>query len=191
SRRGSLGKPVFGYEIRLRDADGNIVTQPGVRGQAEVRSITGTPFYWRKRALSDSTIVDRWIGTGDELYFDDDGFYWFAARTNDVFKVKGLWVSPLEIENVLAADPRVHEAAVVPYQDDDGLTRPLAYLVLAKGVELCEDLEDTLNRAVKQVLGGFKVPGRYFGIDQLPKTTLLKVDRKALRDVQHDGHTPC
>lgn len=178
----SIGKPIFGYEVRLRDAEGHIVSQPGVKGQAEVRSITGTPFYWRKRALSDRAIIDRWIGTGDELFFDEDGFYWFAARSNDVFKVKGLWASPLEIEDALVADPRVHEAAVVPYQEEDGLTRPLAYLVLARGATLSPELEQALGQAVRQALGGFKVPGRYVAIGQLPKTTLLKVDRKALRD---------
>lgn len=182
SRRGSLGKPVFGYEVRLRDAEGRIVTQAGTKGQAEVRSVTATPFYWRKRALSDRAIVDRWIATGDELYFDEDGFYWFAARSNDVFKVKGLWVSPLEIENALVADPHVHEAAVVPYQDEEGLTRPLAYLVLAPGAALSAELEEALGQAVRQAVGGYKVPGRYLAIEQLPKTTLLKVDRKALRD---------
>jgi len=182
SRRGSLGKPVFGYEVRLRDGDGNIVDKPGVKGQAEVRSATGTPFYWRKRALSDKSIVDRWIRTGDELYFDEDGFYWFGARSNDVFKVKGLWVSPLEIEDTLVADPRVREAAVVPYQDQDGLTKPLAYLVLEPGVARTAQLEAELGTGVKDRLGGYKVPGRFAYIDQLPKTTLLKVDRKALRD---------
>lgn len=181
SRRGSLGKPVFGYEVRLRDAEGRIVTEPGVKGRAEVRSQTGTPFYWRKRALSDQSIVDRWIDTGDELYFDQDGYYWFAARSNDVFKVKGLWVSPLEIEDTLVTDARVHEAAVVPYEDEDGLTRPLAYLVLAPGVTLDTGLETALGEAVRTALGGYKVPGRYLAIGQLPKTTLLKVDRKTLR----------
>lgn len=181
-RPGSLGKPVFGFEVRLRDASGNVVTEPGMRGQAEIRSITATPFYWRKRDLSNQSIVDGWLRTGDELYFDDDGFYWFATRSNDVFKVKGLWVSPLEIEEYLVADERVREAAVVSYEDEDGLTKPLAYLVLEPGAKPSRELEQDLRDLVRKSLGGFKAPGRFAYIGQLPKTTLLKIDRKQLRD---------
>ncbi|MFK3664143.1 AMP-binding protein [Ochrobactrum teleogrylli] len=181
-RPGSLGKPVFGFEVRLRDASGNIVTEPGTRGQAEIRSVTATPFYWRKRDLSNQSIIDGWLRTGDELYFDEDGFYWFATRSNDVFKVKGLWVSPLEIEEHLVTDDRVREAAIVSYEDEDGLTKPLAYLVLEPGVKPSPELEEELRCLVRKALGGFKAPGRFTYIEQLPKTTLLKIDRKQLRD---------
>lgn len=188
SRAGSLGKPVYGYQIRLVDDQGRIVEQPGVRGQAEVYSATGAPFYWRKRDLSNRLIVNGWIRTGDELYFDEDGFYWFAARSNDVFKVKGLWVSPLEIEERLAADTRVREAAVVPYQDADGLTQPLAYLVLRNADTGGIDLEAELSGQIRQTLGGFKVPGRYIYVDTLPRTTLQKIDRRELRDRPFEQH---
>ncbi len=181
-RRGSIGKPVFGYEIRLIDSQGNIVTTPNTKGQAEVYSTTGTPFYWRKRTLSQQSIIDGWIKTGDELYYDEDGFYWFAARSNDVFKVKGLWISPLEIEEVLVSDIRIQEAAVVSYQDQNGLTKPAAYLVLAEPQSQTHAIEQELSLLIKEKLGGYKIPGRFFYIDQLPKTTLLKVDRRWLRD---------
>jgi benzoate-CoA ligase len=180
-RRGSLGKPVFGYEIRLVDADGRDVTEPDVPGEAWVRSRTACFYYWRKYDKSRETFVGPWARTGDNLTFDRDGFFWFSGRGNDVFKVKGLWVSPIEIEAALTNHPAVREAAVISYEDADGLTRPKAYVVLREGFSPDDKLIAQLNEAVKPI-GGFKVPGAYEFIGELPRTTLLKIDRRALRE---------
>ena len=180
SRRGSLGKPVFGYEIRLVDADGHDVVQPNVPGQVWVKSKTSCFFYWRKFDKSRETFVGPWAITGDNLYFDEDGFYWFAGREDDVFKVKGLWVSPIEIEAAITAHPTVLEAAVVAVTNAEGLTVPHALVVLRAGMTADDTLVTELKNRVK-ALGGYKVPEKIDFVEQLPRTTLLKIDRRAIR----------
>lgn len=189
-RRGSLGKPVFGYELRLVDRDGAPVDRPGVVGEAEVRSTTGALFYWRKLEKSLETFRGGWARTGDELFYDEDGFFWFAGRSNDVFKVKGLWVSPLEIEAELTAHEAVYEAAVVSAADADGLTQVSAHVVLRPGRNGDAALEAELRERVHRNLGGYKVPRFITFADQLPRTTLLKIDRRTLREAGADDHMP-
>lgn len=181
-KRGSLGKPVFGYEIRLVTADGKDVTEPNVDGEAWVKSATSCFFYWRKYQESRSTFIGEWTRTGDVLRFDDDGFFWFSGRGNDLFKIKGLWVSPLEIEAALTGHPAVHEAAVVSYEDEDGLTQARAFVVLREGYSETPDLTEELRQNVAP-LGTYKIPASIRFIDQLPRTTLLKIDRRALRAI--------
>ena len=180
-KRGSLGKPVFGYEIRLVGADGRDVTQANIPGEAWVRSRTTCFYYWRKYDKSRETFVGDWARTGDHLQFDEDGFFWFSGRANDLFKVKGLWVSPLEIEAALTRHPAIREAAVVPFTDPDGLTKPKAYLVLRDGFAQSEKLFAELRAAIVP-LGSYLIPDAFSVIDQLPRTTLLKIDRRTLRD---------
>jgi benzoate-CoA ligase len=179
-RRGSLGKPVFGCEVRLVGPDGGDVTEPNVPGEAWIKSKTACFFYWRKYDKSRETFIGEWTRTGDNLYFDDDGFFWFAGRDNDMFKVHGLWVTPIEIEAALTGHPAVHEAAVVSFTDGDGFTKPKAYVVLRQGFSGDDALIAELCAAVRP-LGGYKVPEAYEFIAELPRTTLLKIDRRALR----------
>ncbi len=180
-KRGSLGKPVFGCTIRLIDADGEDVTEPNVPGEAWVKSPTACFYYWRKYDKSRETFAGEWARTGDNLCFDEDGFFWFSGRNNDLFKVKGLWVSPIDIEAALTAHPAVREAAVVPFEDKDGLTKPRAFLVLRDGCAQSAQLIEELKAAVAS-LGSYKIPESIRFIDQLPRTTLLKIDRRALRE---------
>jgi benzoate-CoA ligase len=180
-KRGSLGKPIFGYTIRLVSADGEDVTEPNVPGEAWVKSPTACFYYWRKYDKSRETFFSEWTRTGDNLLFDEDGFFWFSGRNNDLFKVKGLWVSPIEIEAALTRHPAVREAAVVSFEDKDGLTKPRAFLVLRDGFTQSSQLVEELKAAVAP-LGSYKIPESFRFIDQLPRTTLLKIDRKALRD---------
>ncbi len=180
SKRGSLGKPVFGYEIRLVGPDGKDVTEPNVPGEAWVKSRTSCFFYWRKFDKSRETFVGPWTRTGDNLTFDEDGFFWFSGRDNDVFKVKGMWVSPIEIEAAITEHPAILEAAVVAFEDVDGLTKPRAFAVLRQGAEATDRLVEELQESVRR-LGGYKVPAEFRFIDQLPRTTLMKIDRRALR----------
>jgi len=180
-KRGSLGKPVFGYEVRLVGADGQDITQANVPGEAWIRSRTACFYYWRKFDKSRETFIGGWARTGDHLQFDEDGFFWFSGRANDLFKVKGLWVSPLEIEAALTRHPAIREAAVVPFTDPDGLTKPKAYLVLREGFQNNEELIGELRAAIVP-LGSYLIPEAFSCIDQLPRTTLMKIDRRALRD---------
>jgi benzoate-CoA ligase family protein len=180
-KRGSLGKPVYGCEVRLMAPDGTDVTQPNVPGECWVKSRTACFYYWRKYDKSRETFVGDWARTGDNLIFDEDGFFWFSGRNNDLFKVKGLWVSPIDIESALTAHRAVREAAVVAFEDTDGLTKPRAFLVLRDGFTLTEALKDELKAAVAPI-GSYKIPGDFMALDQLPRTTLMKIDRRALRE---------
>ncbi|MFN0263701.1 benzoate-CoA ligase family protein [Tepidamorphus sp. 3E244] len=181
-RRGSLGKPVSGIEIRLVDEDGNDVTSPDTPGECWVKSRTACFYYWRKFDETKKTFQGPWVRTGDQLQFDADGFFWFAGRSNDVFKVKGLWVSPIEIEAAITLDPRVLEAAAIGIEGDDGLTTVKAFVVLRPGTQPDQSLVDALNQRVREEAGGYKVPQEMQFVDELPRTTLQKIDRRALRD---------
>ena len=182
-KRGSLGKPVFGYEVRLVGSDGRDVIEANVPGEAWIRSRTACFYYWRKYDKSRETFIGDWTRTGDHLQFDEDGFFWFSGRANDLFKVKGLWVSPIEVEAALTGHPSIREAAVVSFEDIDGLTKPRAYLVLREGFQQSETLIDELREAVRPI-GSYKIPESFLFIDQLPRTTLLKIDRRALRALE-------
>jgi benzoate-CoA ligase len=182
SKRGSLGKPVFGYEIRLVTPDGTDVHEPNAPGEAWVKSVTGCFFYWRKFEKSRDTFIGPWVRTGDNLYIDEDGFFWFAGREADTFKVKGLWVSPVEVEAAITEHDAVLEAAVVSYDDADGLTKPRAFVVLRAGHSPSEALAAELKARVAK-LGGYKVPEDVRFVDTLPRTTLMKIDRRALREL--------
>ena len=177
---------MFGYEVRLVSPDRGDVTEPNVPGEAWIKSKTACFFYWRKYDKSRETFIGEWTRTGDNLYFDEDGFFWFAGRDNDMFKVKGMWVTPIEIEAALTAHPAVREAAVVSFTDDDGFTKPMAYVVLRQGFAQSDALIAELCAAVRP-LGGYKVPERYAFIDELPRTTLHE-DRPA--GVAHAGLNP-
>ena len=179
-KRGSLGRPVFGCEIKLIDPDGHDVRTPDVPGECWVRSRTSCFFYWRKYAKSRETFVGEWARTGDNLTFDTQGYFWFSSRENDVFKVAGLWVSPTDIEAALNDHPAVREAAVVGFTDAEGLTRPAAFVVLLDGTTGDARLIEELGAHVRP-LGGYKVPARFEFVAELPRTTLMKIDRKALR----------
>jgi len=183
-KRCSLGKPIFGVEVKLVDADGNEITEPNVEGEAWVKSETACFYYMRKLEKTKETFVGPWVRTGDSLYFDEDGFFWFGGRTNDLFKVKGLWVSPIEIEAAVCDNPKVLEAAVISFEDKDGLTKIRAYVVLKQGFTPSEELSNDIKKHVHAKIGGYKVPEEIKYVSSLPRTTLLKIDRKALRELE-------
>ena len=181
-RRGSLGKPVFGYDIKLMDDDGKEITTPNTDGEAWISSRTTCFFYWRKLDKSRETFIGEWARTGDTLNFDDDGFFWFSGRSDDVFKVKGLWVSPIEVEAAITKHESVLEAAVVSFEDREGLTQPKAYIVLKPNIDVNDSLVAELKEGVRKI-GGYKVPQEMNFVDILPRTTLMKIDRRALREI--------
>ena len=181
-RRGSLGKPVFGYDIKLMDDDGKEITTPNTDGEAWISSRTTCFFYWRKLDKSRETFIGEWARTGDTLNFDDDGYFWFSGRSDDVFKVKGLWVSPIEVEAAITEHESVLEAAVVSFEDREGLTQPKAYIVLKPNIDVNDSLVAELKEGVRKI-GGYKVPQEMNFVDILPRTTLMKIDRRALREM--------
>ena len=159
------------------------MTQANVPGECWIKSKTACFYYWRKYEKSRETFIGDWTRTGDNLTFDEDGFFWFSGRNNDLFKVKGLWVSPIDIEAALTAHAAVREAAVVAYDDADGLTKPRAFIALRDGFSRTPALLDELRKAVAP-LGSYKIPEDFVVIDALPRTTLQKIDRRALRERQ-------
>jgi benzoate-CoA ligase family protein len=187
-RRGSLGKPVFGFDVRLVDIDGNDVTTPDTDGEAWINSVTGCFFYWRKFDKSRETFIGPWVRTGDTLYYDEDGYFWFSGRSDDVFKVKGLWVSPIEVEAAITENESILEAAVISYEDTDGLTKPKAFVVVKPGITPSDALADEIRSNVRAI-GGYKVPEEIGFVDAIPRTTLMKIDRRTLRLDEAAGRT--
>lgn len=186
-RRGSLGRPIPGVEIRLVDDEGADVTTPDTPGECWVKSRTACFFYWRKFDETKRTFQGPWVRTGDQLQFDEDGYFWFAGRSNDVFKVKGLWVSPIEIEAAITRDERVLEAAAIGVEESDGLMAVKAFVVLRSGQAGDAALVEDLKARVRDEAGGYKVPRDIVFVEELPRTTLQKIDRRALRDRESAG----
>ncbi len=126
-------------------------------------------------------INGHWIHTGDKYYQDEEGFFWYCGRADDMLKVSGQWVSPVEVENALIEHPAVLETAVVGDFDTDELVKPRAYIVLQVGYEPSEALADELKNFVKQRLAPFKYPRWVEFIPELPKTATGKIQRFVLR----------
>ena len=150
---------------------------------AWIKSNTACFFYWRKLDKTKETFVGEWARTGDTLQFDGDGYFWFSGRSDDVFKVKGLWVSPIEVEAAITEHEAVMEAAVVSYEDADSLTQAKAFVVLNAGIEISDELVGALKDNVRKI-GGYKIPAEIDFVDSLPRTTLMKIDRRTLREME-------
>ena len=131
-RPGSSGLLVRGYEARLLDDEGDPVL-PGDIGNLWIRGDSVCAGYWNQHEKTKDTIEGHWIRTGDKYTQDADGFYWYAGRSDDMLKVGGLWVSPVEVESALVAHDAVLECGVVGREDRDGLVKPMAFVVLREG----------------------------------------------------------
>lgn len=177
---GATGKPVPGYECKLVDDDGNEVPQ-GEIGTLMVKGNSAAQLYWHKREKTRRTMVGEWINTGDKYYVDEDGYYWCSGRGDDMLKVGGIWVSPVEVENVLNSNPAVLECAVVGNKDSKGLVKPKAFVVLAKGHSESEKLEEELKKFVREKTAKYKYPRWIEFVRELPKSTTGKIQRFKLR----------
>ncbi|HLJ80657.1 MAG TPA: benzoate-CoA ligase family protein, partial [Ktedonobacterales bacterium] len=178
---GSTGTLVPGYEARIVDEQG----QPVARGEIGNLLISGDSIcsqYWNKHERTKATILGSWIQTGDKYYQDEDGYYWYGGRSDDMLKVSGQWVSPVEVEAALVAHPQVLEAAVVGRADKDGLIKPQAYVVLQEGVAPGDELSDELKQYIKSTLTPVKYPRWIEFVPELPKTATGKIQRYRLRE---------
>jgi 4-hydroxybenzoate-CoA ligase len=182
-RFGTTGKAVPGYELKIVDeqareaADGEI-------GELIVRGPTAGEGYWNQRVKSRRTFVGEWTYTGDKFFRDTDGYYHYCGRTDDMFKVSGMWVSPFEVEAALASHEAVLEAAVIGKEDADGLIKPKAFIVLRDGYALDDRLIETLRVHVKTCAGPWKYP-RWIDIrPDLPRTATGKIQRFKLRELE-------
>jgi 4-hydroxybenzoate-CoA ligase len=178
---GTSGKPVPGYEIRLVDEQGKEVGELEV-GEMLVRGATHSEGYWNQREKSRATFEGGWTRTGDKYTRDADGFFTYQGRTDDMFKVSGIWVSPFEVESALIGHAAVMEAAVVPKADSDGLLKPKAFIVLKPGKIAANGLEEELKEQVKIKAGPWKYPRWIEFVDTLPKTATGKIQRFKLRE---------
>ena len=180
-RFGTTGKPVPGYDAKIVDEDGRELGS-GEIGELVIRGPSAAEGYWNQRAKSQRTFAGEWTHTGDKYIRDEDGFYHCCGRTDDMFKVSGIWVSPFEVEAALISHEAVLEAAVIGKQDQDGLIKPKAFLVLKGGYQADEGLFETLKNHVKQHAGLWKYP-RWFEVrTDLPKTATGKIQRFKLRE---------
>jgi 4-hydroxybenzoate-CoA ligase/benzoate-CoA ligase len=178
-RYGSTGKPVPGYECRLLDDEGNEVAD-GEIGDLLVSGPSSAAFYWNNREKSLQTFEGRWTRTGDKYLRDQDGYYVYAGRSDDMLKVSGIWVSPFEVESALMAHEAVLEAAVVGQEDENRLVKPKAVVVLKQG-QGSPELAGELQQFVKERLAPYKYPRWIEFADELPKTATGKIQRFKLR----------
>jgi 4-hydroxybenzoate-CoA ligase len=178
---GTSGKPVEGYEVRLTDEEGRDVGD-GEVGEMLVKGPSAAEGYWNQREKSRATFEGGWTRSGDKYTRDREGYYTYQGRTDDMFKVSGIWVSPFEVESALAGHEAVLEAAVVPKEDADGLLKPKAFVVLKPGKAAANGLEEELKARVKAKAGLWKYPRWIAFVDGLPKTATGKIQRFKLRE---------
>jgi 4-hydroxybenzoate-CoA ligase len=180
-RYGSTGKPVPGYEARIVDEKGRELPADEI-GELIVRGPSAAEGYWNQRAKSQRTFVGEWTHTGDKFRRDGDGFYYYCGRTDDMFKVSGMWVSPFDVEAALTSHEAVLEAAVIGKQDADGLIKPKAFIVLKNGYVADDSLLEKLKTHVKENAGAWKYP-RWIDVrTALPHTATGKIQRFKLRE---------
>lgn len=178
-RYGTSGRALKGYEIRLVDERGREVAD-GEVGEMLVRGSTSADGYWNQRDKTRNTFEGGWTRSGDKYVRDAEGYYTYQGRTDDMFKVSGIWVSPFEVESALASHASVLEAAVVPKEDADGLVKPRAFVVLKPGQQA--PAQDELKEHVKAKAGPWKYPRWIEFVDGLPKTATGKIQRFKLRE---------
>ena len=175
-RPGSSGKPFPGYEVRIVDDDGRDVA-PGDIGHLMVKGESMALFYLHQYEKSRETFRGEWLFTGDRYYVDEDGFYWHAGRGDDMLKVGGLWVSPIEIENVIQGHPAVLECAVIGQRDASELVKPKAFIALNAGCAASDELIAELLQACAQALEPHKRPRWLQFVKALPRTATGKIQR--------------
>ena len=178
---GSTGQIVPGFEARIVDEQGQDLP-PGSVGTLWIKGDSTASEYWNKHEQTKDTICGHWINTRDKFQMDDDGYFWYAGRTDDMMKVSGQAVWPADVEGVLMKHPAVLESGVVGALDADGLTRTVAYVVLKDGQAETADLARELQQFVKQQTAPHKYPRAVVFVPQLPKTATGKIKRYLLRE---------
>ena len=179
-RPGSSGLIVGGYEARILDDSGGRVP-PDEIGNLWIKGDSICSGYWNQHERTKAAIEGHWIRTGDKYSQDEDGFYWYAGRSDDMLKVGGQWVSPVEVENALVAHPSVLECGVIGREDHDGLVKPMAFVVPKPGVAATPDLAKELQQFVRDRLADYKRPRSVEFLPELPKTATGKIQRFRLR----------
>lgn len=177
-RPGTSGRPVAGYDVAIVDEEGRNMPR-GTEGRLCIRGESIAKYYWNKPMPK---TADGWLDTGDVYREDDDGYYIYCGRRDDMLKVGGIWCSPVEIEATLITHPAVLEAAVVGRADADGLVKPEAWIVLKNpDAPECVGIESALAGYCKERLAPYKHPRWVNVVPDLPKTATGKIRRFMLR----------
>jgi benzoate-CoA ligase len=179
-RPGCLGRLVPGYDAQIVGPDGQELP-PGEMGTLRIKGDSAALCYWQAHEKSKETFAGDWCTTGDQFTRDADGYFWYGGRTDEMLKVSGLFVSPTEVENCLLEHAAVRECAVVGFQDDDGLTKTAAHVVLNPAIAPSPELARALQEFVKTRLALHKYPRRVIFAASLPKNDRGKIDRQSLR----------
>ncbi len=180
SRPGSSGKVIPGFEVRIVGDDGQPAPAQEI-GTLEIRGPSVAQGYWQRPDDTKAAFRGEWLHTGDRFMVDDDGYYYHCGRADDLFKVGGKWVSPGEVEQALLRHEAVWECAVIGVNDENGLTKPLAFVVPNVGHAGSEELERSLIEYVKNEIAPYKYPRWIEFVDALPKGSHGKVLRYKLR----------
>lgn len=181
SRPGCSGELIPGWEAKLVDEDGTSIEEAGRVGVLWIRSDSTAAFYWNRHTDSQGTFVGEWYNTRDVLYRDEKGYFYYVGRSDDLFKVKGMWVSPSEVEDALLSHPAVAECAVIGQADEIGLTKPKAYLALKQGLAESQELANDIRTHAQRQLAPYKVPAWTVFVPEIPKTITGKLQRYKLR----------
>lgn len=184
-RYGTLGKAVPGYELKIIHENGEEIHDTSI-GELIVKGPTASEGYWSQRQKSRRTFIGEWTHLGDKFFRDAEGYYHYCGRTDDMFKVNGMWVSPSEIEEALLSHDAVSDAAVTGQADHHGLIKPKAHIVLQKGYTLDKQLIENLQIHVKKSIGPWKYPRWIDAHHTLPRTSTGKLQRfklKKTRDI--------
>ena len=180
ARPGSSGLPVPGYEAAIVDDAGAPVAR-GEIGSLRVKGDSIMASYWNQPEKTAQALRGDWLLTGDKYYQDEDGYYWYCGRSDDMLKVGGIWVSPVEVEATIIAHPAVLESAVVGQEAEDGLVKAKAYVVLKEPARASAELAAELQAFVKAKIAPYKTPRWIEFVDGLPKTATGKIQRFRLR----------
>jgi benzoate-CoA ligase len=182
---GATGQPVPGYAVELRDEQGLPVPQ-GEIGDLYIQGPSAAHLYWNQREKTLDTFQGAWVKSGDKYQVDADGYYVYAGRSDDMLKVSGQYVSPVEVESALMGHEAVLECAVVGKPDAQGLMKTMAYVVLRDPARAHTEIEAELKAFVKTCLAPHKYPREIVFVSDLPKTATGKIQRFRLRE--SDSH---
>lgn len=184
---GALGLPLPGFEVTVLDDDGNELPPGEVGEMAIARESNPCMFleYFENPKETAAVTEGRWHRTSDAVYVDEDGYFWYQGRDDDIIISSGYRLSPTEIESSLNAHPAVIEAAVVGVPDEERTNIPKAFVELTENAEASDNLREAIQRHVKDELAKFQYPREIEFLDELPKTITGKIERNTLREREH------
>jgi benzoate-CoA ligase family protein len=177
---GSLGRVVEGYEAKICDDEGRELPR-GEIGTLWIRGDSMALEYWQQHQKSKHTFRGEWCVSADKFLQDEEGYFYFCGRGDDMLKVGGRWVAPVEVENALLQHPAVAEVAVIGFKDADGLEKPKAFVVLKEGNAGDSALDEALIAHTRSLLAHYKAPRQIQFVDALPKSDRGKVLKAQLR----------